>query len=208
LTTRAAIPVLIVLAPMLLLGGCTDFKRALGMERVVPDEFAVVSRAPLALPPDYSLRPPKPGADPTQEIGAPEKAREAVFRAGPQSQGSLPAAAETRSAGEGALLKAAGVADADPNIRAVMAEDKRMGPDISTSFVDRLEFWHKNAVPPSDQVINPGQEAERMKQAQATGQPAPPGAVSSAASEAAPPANQPLPTIERRKSSSFLDNIF
>ena len=27
-----------------------------------PDEFAVVTRAPLSLPPDYGLRPPRPGA--------------------------------------------------------------------------------------------------------------------------------------------------
>ena len=26
-----------------------------------PDEFAVVRRAPLILPPDYGLRPPRPG---------------------------------------------------------------------------------------------------------------------------------------------------
>ena len=49
-------------AATLPLGGCDSFNRALGLEKVVPDEFAVVSRATLAVPPDYSLRPPRPGS--------------------------------------------------------------------------------------------------------------------------------------------------
>ena len=43
------------------LSGCTSAQKALGMSKVVPDEFRVVSKAPLAVPPDYALRPPAPG---------------------------------------------------------------------------------------------------------------------------------------------------
>jgi len=103
-----------MLAP-LALGGCTDLKRALGMEKVVPDEFAVVRSAPLALPPDFSLRPPRPGAPPTQEVSPTEQARQTIFRASEQPA-TLPDA-DKRSAGENQLLRQAGAATASRDIR-------------------------------------------------------------------------------------------
>ncbi|MGH7124261.1 MAG: DUF3035 domain-containing protein, partial [Stellaceae bacterium] len=98
------------------------------MEKSIPDEFAVVSRAPLAIPPDYSLRPPQPGAAPSQEVAAQDRAKEAIFRAGPQ-QASLPPAATQRSPGEGALLEAAGAPKADPSIRQHVADDTALTPE-------------------------------------------------------------------------------
>ena len=40
------------------LGGCQSASKALGMNKVTPDEFRVVTKAPLIVPPDFSLRPP------------------------------------------------------------------------------------------------------------------------------------------------------
>ncbi|MBM3559287.1 MAG: DUF3035 domain-containing protein, partial [Alphaproteobacteria bacterium] len=55
------VPLAAVLA--LAVGGCgEDTKRSLGLSKPAPDEFSVVSRAPLSLPPNYTLRPPRPGA--------------------------------------------------------------------------------------------------------------------------------------------------
>jgi len=39
------------------LSGCSDFKRAIGKEKSKPDEFEVVVRPPLSLPPNFSARP-------------------------------------------------------------------------------------------------------------------------------------------------------
>src|SRR6185369_5402368 len=49
------------------LAGCENTKEMLGLTKRSPDEFQVVSRAPLSMPPDYSLRPPTPGAARPQE---------------------------------------------------------------------------------------------------------------------------------------------
>lgn len=198
-----ALPVLATVGLAATLGGCTDFRRALGMEKVIPDEFAVVSRAPLAIPPDYSLRPPQPGAAPTQDVAAQDRAKDAIFRAGTQ-QATLPPAAGQRSAGEGAFLTAAGAPKADPNIRAHVRDDTALTPENQRGFVDRLLFWRKSGPPDSDQVIDPNQEADRIKQAQAGGTPVAPNAAG-AASETA--TQQPAPTIERKKSTSIF-NIF
>lgn len=70
-----------------LLQGCSDFRMALGIDRVGPDEFAVESRAPLTIPPDFDLRPPQPGAARPQEVTAAERARKAMDTAGPGEPG-------------------------------------------------------------------------------------------------------------------------
>jgi DUF3035 family protein len=198
-----ALPVVAAVGLSTALGGCTDFRRALGYEKVIPDEFAVVSRAPLAIPPDYSLRPPQPGAAPSQEVAAQDRAKEAIFRASSPQQASLPAAASARSPGEGALLQAAGAPKADPEIREHVADDTALAPQNQRGFVDKLLFWQKSGPPDTNEVIDPTKEAERIKQAQATGAPVAPDAPGGKSQAA----TQQTPTIERKKSTSIF-NIF
>jgi DUF3035 family protein len=73
-----------------------------GRER--PDEFAVQREAPLVVPPDFALTPPKPGAPRPAEGTAAQQALQALFG------GPAP-----RSAGETSMLNRAGAAD--PGIR-------------------------------------------------------------------------------------------
>lgn len=156
--------VLVLLACATALGGCDAFNRAIGKDKVVPDEFAVVSRAPLAIPPDFSLRPPRIGAQRPQEQAPVDQARQTVFRIGEDAKATLPPAAETRSPGEGELLKEAGAAAATTNIRQLVDTDATSPTDMSDSFVDKLAFWRKDDQPaPNDAVINPVQESERLK---------------------------------------------
>lgn len=57
------------------------------MDRVGPDEFAVESRAPLTIPPEFDLRPPTPGAPRPQEATAADRARRVIDTAGPGEPG-------------------------------------------------------------------------------------------------------------------------
>jgi hypothetical protein len=84
-----ALPALLVLclACALLVSGCSDLKKSIGLERTSPDEFAVESRAPLTIPPDFDLRPPQPGAVRPQEVPASERARKVIDTAGPGEPG-------------------------------------------------------------------------------------------------------------------------
>jgi hypothetical protein len=70
-----------------LLSGCTDLKRSIGLEKTSPDEFAVESRAPLTMPPDFELRPPQPGAARPQEKSSGQQARQVIEQAGPGEPG-------------------------------------------------------------------------------------------------------------------------
>ena len=75
------------LAGSLPIAGCTDFKKSIGLEPTLPDEFAVESRAPLTLPPDFDLRPPSPGAPRPQEKASNQQAKQAIEQAGPGEPG-------------------------------------------------------------------------------------------------------------------------
>src|SRR6202011_6425231 len=69
-----------------LLAGC-GFRQLIGLDRTLPDEFAVESRAPLTIPPDFDLRPPSPGAPRPQETASNQQAKQAIEQAGPGESG-------------------------------------------------------------------------------------------------------------------------
>ena len=84
-----------------LLPGCADMKRAIGLERTSPDEFAVESRAPLTMPPDFELRPPQPGAARPQEKSSGQQARQVIEQAGPGEPGKQAPDFRLRRAADG-----------------------------------------------------------------------------------------------------------
>lgn len=134
----------VILATALIAGvglaGCTSTKKALGMSKVTPDEFRVVSKAPLVVPPDYSLRPPAPGQPRPQELQPESAARYALM--GQRD-------AETRSDGEKALVARAGAEKADPLIRYVVDDEFGNVAHKEKSFADRVMFWKGSGSTPS-----------------------------------------------------------
>ena len=94
-----------LLAVLIVLGtaGCGDTRKALGFEKNPPDEFQVISRAPLSMPPDFALRPPDPGAPRPQEQSPREQAQTVVF-----GSGGTTTYTGDGSPGEAALLQQAG----------------------------------------------------------------------------------------------------
>jgi hypothetical protein len=93
----------------LLLTGCTGFRQMVGIDQAGPDEFAVESRAPLTIPPEFDLRPPKPGAPRPQEATAAERAQKVMNAAGPGAPGeqasfALNASTEGRLGSQGSQL--------------------------------------------------------------------------------------------------------
>jgi hypothetical protein len=71
------------------------------MDQVGPDEFAIESRAPLTIPPEFDLRPPQPGAPRPQEVTAADKARKVIDTAGPGEPGKQATAGLRIPAGGG-----------------------------------------------------------------------------------------------------------
>jgi hypothetical protein len=177
------------------LGGCDSFNRAIGKTRVIPDEFQVVSNAPLAIPPDYALRPPRVGNGPEQ-ANPTDQARETVFRAGDTANGQPdPGASSARmSAGEQDLLRQAGANNTPSDIRQTVDADPTAGVPFERSLVDKLLFWSGPTTPVSNDTLNPGEEASRIRVAQSVAKPGGPAA--------APPADAPVPTFEHGQKKS------
>ena len=50
-------PMVFVVTLLIFLAGCSDFRRAIGDEKSTPDEFQVVVRPPLSLPPGFAEKP-------------------------------------------------------------------------------------------------------------------------------------------------------
>jgi hypothetical protein len=181
-------------AASLPLGGCDSFNRAIGKTRVIPDEFQVVSNAPLAIPPDYALRPPRVGNGPEQ-ANPTEQARETVFRAGDNAAAQASSVASARmSAGEQDLLKQAGAANAPADIRRTVDADPSEGVPFDRGLVDKLLFWTGPTTPPSNATINPGEEASRIRVAQSVAKPGGPALT--------PPADAVTPTFDHGQKKS------
>ena len=96
------------------LSGCQSAQQALGLTKVTPDEFRVVAKAPLVVPPEFALRPPSPGEPRPQELQPESQARIALLGA---------RQAEDRSEGEKLLASRAGADKADPLIRYVVDDE-------------------------------------------------------------------------------------
>lgn len=118
--------------------GCQDIREAAGVVKTPPDEFAVVTKAPLVIPPDFNLRPPKPGAPPTNQSSPTASAQAAITDTDPAIVAAgLPT---TYSPGEKMILANTGGATADHDIRTQISADTKAMSTANDSFTDQLLF--------------------------------------------------------------------
>ncbi len=131
------------------LSGCDTLRSAAGMEKSAPDEFAVTTKAPLVIPPDYNLVPPRPGAVPTNQVEPTEAAEGALFGNDPATiAAQLP---NTYSDSEKMLLANAKVQNIDPQIHQNLASDYKNMVGADDGFTKDILFWQK----PKDETNAP-----------------------------------------------------
>lgn len=148
--------------------GGESLSDTLGYGKSAPDEFAIVTKAPLVIPPDYSLRPPQPGAPRPQEMEI--QPGVGAQRALIGEQTLTAEVSPSKTMGEQALLEQTGGAEADPRIRQVVNAETRSLVEQSETFVDDVIFWRKNT-PPDERVVNPAEETQRIQGNEAEGKP-------------------------------------
>lgn len=180
---RAQLPLaLIVLS---LVAGCSNVKRELGVGRNSPDEFAVVKRAPLSLPPEYNLRAPSSEyLPPASEVS--QQAR-GVLMTGTSAAASTDAADQS-------FLQRTGATQADPDIRSAINRDNGYIALQSRTVADRLIFWSDKEADLSKMpasIVDATAEAERLEKNKQEGKAANDGNV---------------PVIEKKQSA--FDKIF
>src|SRR3954471_20583808 len=122
---------------LLSLAGCDSLRAAAGITKNSPDEFAVMTKAPLIIPPDFNLHPPSPGAAPLNQQDPTGAAQASLFN----NNDPATVAASMRgnySAGERMLLANARVQSADPAIRAELQSDQKNMQGADPDFTDKV----------------------------------------------------------------------
>ncbi|WOI52818.1 DUF3035 domain-containing protein [Parvularcula sp. LCG005] len=129
----APIRAVVVLAGLAIFAsGCESMGKALGGGKNPPDEFAIVTKAPLTVPPDYALKPPAPGETRPERLSSSERTRQLLL--GDQTT-------NPPSDGELVLLQQVGALEVDPNIRAILAAENGGRAQKDDSLANQLIFW-------------------------------------------------------------------
>jgi hypothetical protein len=166
-------------------------KDTFGLSHEAPDEYRVVTRPPLSVPPEFNLEPPAaPGDMPAKQAtdkqakslltGKPVedsntfKLRPANAPAPTATKADVPAAKTTPEAN---FLQKAGATQADPNVRSALERDKIAAKPIEEedrSWWNPRGWWSTDKKEPE---VLAKQEAERLKKNKETGKPANEGEV-------------------------------
>jgi Protein of unknown function (DUF3035) len=166
--TRHAAPSLLAFATLVsacfTLAGCSsaDLSRSFGFTRDAPDEYTVTTQPPLSMPPDFSVRPPNPGAPRPQQTSEQQQAEEALV---PQTALTGTPTGQP-SPGQAALVQAAGPTP-PANIRAEVNGEAAAAAQQNDTFVDKLMFWREPS--PPGVVVDPKKEEQRIRENAALG---------------------------------------
>lgn len=157
-----------VLAAVMALSACSETRKSLIQGKRAPDEFAVYSRAPLSIPPEFGLRPPTPGVVRPEGKDPTGQAYQAMTgRMPPQTAAAQVTFAGTQ--GERALLGQANALNTDPDIRDTVNRETSILAEESLTVTERLLYpGESKAVGPA---VDPAKEAQRLKENQALGKP-------------------------------------
>jgi Protein of unknown function (DUF3035) len=136
----------------LMLGGCGTF----GSGKNQPDEFKVLTMAPLVVPPEYNLLPPRPGELGIEDLRASEAARQAILGTARSNSKA--------SAGERALVQSSTRGVVDSSIRTKLDAESGNLTVKSKSFADRILFWRDGDTYIGDEtLLDADAEAERLR---------------------------------------------
>jgi len=179
------LPLSLILTAMLITSACdgTEVRDAVGLTRTAPDEFVVVSRPPLSVPPDFELRPPRPGETRTDE-STERQARNLILKGDPNSATTIdelvPASdkvntavdpvitTDAKTAAESTFLGKLGAEKADPDIR------KKLGADVTTpkDTADSKSLYEKLIKEEgAEPVVDAKKEATRIRDNKEKGKP-------------------------------------
>jgi hypothetical protein len=143
------------------LSGCDSLRQMAGLDKKSPDEFAVTTKAPLVIPPDFNLRPPLPGAPPANALD-PSSSAEAALFAPTDTATAAASLSGSYTPGERMFLANAKAQTADPGIRARLNADQRAAiQNADSSFTARV--LGTKATPDDGKPVNADAEANKGK---------------------------------------------
>ncbi len=144
-----------------LLVGCSSAKDTLGIGRNTPDEFAIIKRAPLEIPPNLrSLPVPQVGVARPQEDTSEETAQKALFGERTIEKQKVITDTQTTQAEE-SLLQHAGANETQPNIRNIIDQETEIFATEEQAVIDKI-LHKKKTIPGS--TLDAREEVEKLKE--------------------------------------------
>ena len=158
------------------LTACTgsEVKSTLGLKKKAPDEFMVLSRPALTVPPSFDLPEPQSASlTPPKDVSA-NNAKQVIFGATTTKKETKVLANNKKANAENIFLNKAGVEKSQSDIRSVLEEDIRAEQPAAPEqeekgFFGRLFEPIKLDEKP-DPVVNPQAEKDRIKENKARGE--------------------------------------
>ena len=180
-----------LLGNLALLVACSGVQEQFGLIQATPDEFAVLTRSPLIVPPDLALRPPRPGAPRPQDASQRRVAQSALFGADDASGAATAQALEEEgfSPAEARMLIAAGADRTPTDIRSQVRQETANQIAADRRLIDAV----LSLGPPPGERLDPNAEKRRLRDLAATGTDV---------------ATLPVPVIERRRRAPLEGLIF
>lgn len=177
-------------------GGASGIKETLGIGSRSPDEFRVVSRPPLSVPPQFNLRPPSADAQSPIVVPADKQARSIITGNPVQAQGendigydntvetavmpveSVPidsaknkkgTVSNKGGASSSPFLSKIGADKADPKVREELIEQKMQAQEKK----EEGSWWSNltSTTEKKDTLVNAEQESKRIKDNKAANKP-------------------------------------
>ena len=143
------------------LAACESTKEQFDFSKKAPDEFAVVKRAPLEMPPDFSVRAPQPGAPRPQELATDQMARQTILG---EDVVRNTAKQNNVSEGEAVLLQKTGGANANASIRRTVDAETAKIIEEESPGIDKLKKLVGQKVEPPAKIIDPVAETNRLRE--------------------------------------------
>ena len=136
--------------------GCSSFARASGASKTTPDEFRIVTKAPLTVPPEFNLRPPRAGEPRPEDLLPRDLANSPLYGGGPLNTDA--------SDGEQMLLARVGAASADPAVRALVDIETAGVVRKDRGFANRILFWRDGDTALDETTLADAEEIQRRQE--------------------------------------------
>jgi Protein of unknown function (DUF3035) len=136
---------------ILALEACSTMRSLAGVDKSSPDEFRVVNKPPLTMPPDYNLLPPRAGEPAPQQLPPAAQAIGALF----PGRTTLPPPA---SVGETALIETVGAEGFSGNIRNLVGDSETLVVEKGVLLQDVLSLGEREGAPDGSDIEHTGSE--------------------------------------------------
>jgi hypothetical protein len=147
----------------------STLKQELGLEKTPPDEFSIITRAPLSLPAEYDLPAPRPGAARPQEASTSDVARTALLGQPVHTMKATSAASEGAAAN--ALLVRVGAGAQNEDIRQMLDQEQQEEDALAKKKgIGGLILRREQETKGEKSLIDATAEAKRVQETKKAGQ--------------------------------------